>query len=125
VDDIAVLTACNEHFIDACRLGSWEKLREILGDDFRYLDGRTGETWDQVRYAADLRRNGAPSLTIDEVVIHVAGNTATVSARTSSDAVPHRHNRYLDTYERRDKAWLCVHACVWPLPEDSRDTAAP
>jgi ketosteroid isomerase-like protein len=117
VDDIAALIASNEHFIEACRRGSWESLREILGDDFCYLDGRTGETWNQNRYVTDLRNNPAPSLAIDEVVIHVAGNTATVSARTHSDGRPRRSNRYLDTYERRDGRWLCVHACVWPLPE--------
>jgi hypothetical protein len=80
VDDIAALTARNEHFIEACRRGSWEQLRQILGRDFRYLDGRTGQVWDPNRYAADLLHNPAPSLAIGEVVIHVAGNTATVSA---------------------------------------------
>jgi len=125
VDDIAALTARNKHFIDACRPGSWQQLRQILGGDFRYLDGRTGQVWDQNRYAVDLRHNPAPSLAIDEVVIHVAGNTGTVSARTRSDTRPHRHNRYLDTYERRDGRWLCVHACVWPLPEHSGATVAP
>jgi hypothetical protein len=124
VYDIAELTARNEQFIEACREGSWEQLRQMLGGDFRYLDGRTGQVWDQHRYAADLRHNPAPSLAVDEVVIHVAGNTATVSARTSSDARLHP-NRYLDTYERRDGQWLCVHACVWPLPEQRGDTVGP
>jgi uncharacterized protein DUF4440 len=125
VNDIAALTARNEHFIQACHQGSWEQLRQILGGDFRYLDGRTGEVWDEDRYARDLRDNPAPSLAIDEVVIQVAGNTAGVSARTHSDTRPHRHNRYLDTYERRDGHWRCVHACVWPLPEQSGDTVGP
>jgi len=124
VDDIAALTARNEHFIDACREGSWERLRVILDSEFRYLDGRTGETWDEDRYVADLRDNPAPSLVIDEVVIHVAGDTATVSARTRSAARPGRPNRYLDTYRRRDGHWLCVHACVWPLPAERGGTVA-
>jgi hypothetical protein len=125
VDVIAALTARNEQFIQACRQGSWEQLRQILGSDFRYLDGCTGRVWDADRYIADLRDNPAPSLAIDEVVIHVAGDTATVSARTRSDARPQRHNRYLDTYERRDGHWLCVHACVWPLPGRTGDTVGP
>lgn len=50
---------------------------------------------------------------IDQVRIHVAGNVAVVSAR--SDPVAGRSNRYVDTYERRDHGWLCIHACVWPL----------
>lgn len=125
VGDIAALIARNEHFIEACRSGSWESLREIIGGDFGYLDGRTGETWNQARYITDLRDNATPSLAIDEVVIHVAGNTASVSARTHRDTRPHRPNRYLDTYERRYGRWLCVHACVWPLPEGTGATVAP
>jgi Domain of unknown function (DUF4440) len=124
VDDIATLTERNEHFIAACRAGSWERLRPILGTDFRYLDGRTGEVWDEARYVADLRTNPAPSLVIDELAIHVAGDTATVSARTGG-AIPGRCNRYLDTYERRAGEWLCVHACVWPLPDAGGDTVSP
>ncbi|HZC73167.1 MAG TPA: nuclear transport factor 2 family protein [Jatrophihabitans sp.] len=119
MDDVDALTARNERFIDACREGSWEQLRVVLGSDFRYLDGRTGEMWDEERYRADLRENPAPSLTIDEVAIHIAGDTATVSARTWSATRPGRANRYLDTYARRDGQWVCVHACVWPLPEQA------
>ncbi len=84
MDDVDVLTARNEHFIDACRQGSWERLRMIVGSDFRYLDGRTGERWDQDRYVTDLRDHPSPTLTIDQVAIQIAGDTATVSARTSS-----------------------------------------
>lgn len=58
--DIEALTALNEHFIQACRLGSWESLKVILGDDFQYLDGRTGEQWAQPRYIADLRGTRRP-----------------------------------------------------------------
>jgi ketosteroid isomerase-like protein len=53
----------------------------------------------------------APTLTIDQVVVHVCGDTAIVSAR--SNVQPGRYSRYLDTYERRDGRWVCVHACVW------------
>lgn len=125
VDDIAALAAHNEYFIEACRGESWEQLRVILGGDFQYLDGRTGESWDEDRYVSDLRENPTPSLVIDQVAIHVAGDTACVSARTRSGTRAGRANRYLDTYERRDGQWLCVHACVWPLPEVDGDTVAP
>lgn len=118
MDDIAALAAYNERFIDACRHGSWEQLRVILGSDFRYLDGQTGEAWDEARYVADLREHPAPSLMIDEVVIHVAGDTATVSARSASGPRASQYNRYLDTYARRDGSWVCVHACVWPLTDE-------
>lgn len=124
VNDVEVLTAHNEHFIEACRQGSWEYLRQILGTDFRYLDGRTGEVWEQSRYIDDLRQNPVPTLQIDEVAVHVAGDTATVSARTYNAHRPGRSNRYLDTYERRGDAWLCVHACVWPLPAGDSGSVA-
>jgi len=85
VDDRAELRVLNEEFIAACRAGSWERLRVILDEEFRYLDGRTGQRWDEARYAADLRAHPSPSLRFDQVDIHVAGQTATVSARTRSD----------------------------------------
>jgi hypothetical protein len=117
MDDVAALIARNDEFIEACRNGSWAQLRPVLAGEFRYLDGRTGEPWDEPRYIADLEQHAAPSLAIDGVVMHVAGNTAVVSARTTSSTRPGKANRYVDTYERRDGEWLCVHACVWPLPD--------
>ena len=120
VDDRAELRVLNEEFIAACRAGSWERLRVILDEEFRYLDGRTGQRWDEARYAADLRAHPSPSLRFGQVDIHVAGPAATMSARTRSDDRPGRANRYLDTYARRDRRWLCVHACVWPLAPDDR-----
>jgi len=115
--DIAELTLRNEHFIEACRRGSWEMLQPILAADFRYLDGVTGELWEMPRYIRDLRAHPSPALSIDEIAIHVAGDTATVSARTRTRSHPGRQNRYLDTYTRRDGGWVCVHACVWRLPD--------
>ncbi len=119
MNDVEALSARNRQFIDACRAGSWDLLREILADEFCYLDGRTGEVWEEARYVADLGANPAPTLTVDELAIHVAGDTATVSARTTNADTPDRHNRYLDTYQRRDGDWVCVHACVWPLSSGS------
>ncbi len=124
MDDIAALTECNEQFIEAWRRGSWEQLQTVLGADFGYLDGRTGEAWETGRYVAELRRSVDPTLTIDQLAIHVAGDTATVSARTHSSTRPARANRYLDAYQRDDGRWRCVHACVWPLPGDGGDTVA-
>lgn len=67
------------------------------------------------RYIENLRSNPSPSLSIDQLVVHVDGEAAVVSARTSRQ--PGRYGRYVDTYTRRDGGWLCVHACVWPLPD--------
>lgn len=117
MDDIAELIARNDHFIQACRQGSWELLQQILAPEFSYLDGRTGAVWPMDRYIADLRANPTSTLRIDQVHVQVAGNSAMVSARTTADGRPGR-NRYLDSYERRANGWVCVHACVWPVGDE-------
>ena len=113
MDDTTVLTDLNEQFIEAFRKGSWEMLRPILSPSFSYLDGTTGEVWDQERYIADLEGNPLPTLGIDQVAVHVDGDVGIVSARSFTR--PGRYSRYIDTYERRGDGWTCVHACVWQL----------
>jgi hypothetical protein len=115
MDDTEALTKLNLQFIEAFRQGSWEQLEPILSPSFSYLDGATGEVWSNERYVENLQRNPAPSLAIDQLAVHVDGDTAVVSARTSRQ--PGRYSRYVDTYERRNDGWLCVHACVWPLQQ--------
>jgi Domain of unknown function (DUF4440) len=115
-NDVDTLTALNEQFIDAFREGSWEQLEPILSPRFQYLDGASGEVWPKEKYIRNLAGHPAPQLEIDEVVVHVDGRIAVVSARTSRGTG--RYNRYVDTYERRAAGWLCVHACVWPLQID-------
>lgn len=113
MDDISTLTDLNTRFIDAFRLGSWELLEPILSPAFVYLSGGTGEVTDRATYAENLRANPVPGLTFDQLVVHVDGDSAIVSARTSTQ--PDRFSRYVDTYQRRGESWICVHACVWPL----------
>jgi hypothetical protein len=115
LDDTEALTELNRQFIEAFRQGSWELLEPILSPGFSYLDGATGQVWTHERYVEDLRGHPSAALAIDQVVVHVDGNAAVVSARTSRH--PARYGRYVDTYERRESGWLCVHACVWPLQE--------
>lgn len=50
---------------------------------------------------------------IDQVHVHIDDDVAVVSARTSRKRGS--YSRYIDTYQRRDGGWLCLHACVWPL----------
>jgi Domain of unknown function (DUF4440) len=113
VNHTQVLTELNLQFIEAFRQGSWELLEPILSPSFSYLDGTTGEVWAHQRYVDNLREHPAPALTIDQLSVHVDGDAAVVSARTSRQ--PGNYNRYVDTYERRDGSWVCIHACVWPL----------
>ena len=117
MNDTETLLDLNTQFIDAFRQGSWELLEPILSPEFRYLDGATGEVWPHDRYVETLRANPAPGLALDQVVVHVDHNTAVVSARTSRQ--PGKYRRYVDTYERRDGGWVCVHACVWPLSKST------
>jgi len=117
VDDFETLSAMNLRFIEASRRGSWEHLAPILAPSFAYLDGATGETWTHERYIANLRDNPLPTIEIDQVAIHVDGDVAVVSARSSTS--PQRHNRHIDTYVRSEDGWRCIHACVWPLYDAS------
>ena len=71
----------------------------LLARSCSYLNGATGKTCDMERYVKHLKENLALSLTIDQVVIHVDGDTAVVSARAWPR--PSQTNRYLETYERR------------------------
>lgn len=117
MDDTMALTELNDRFIEAFRQGSWELLQPILSPSFAYLDGATGEVWAHERYVENLRDHPSPALAIDQVIVHVGGDIAVVSARTSRQ--PGRFSRYVDAYERRGVEWRCVHACVWPLqPND-------
>lgn len=116
MDHAAVITELNLQFIDAWRKGAWELLDPILSPGFVYLDGETGEVMDRTEYRKDVDAGDAPTLGIDEVVVHVDGRTAVVSARTFRGPEPTSFKRYVDTYELRDGGWICVHACVWPLP---------
>jgi Domain of unknown function (DUF4440) len=115
MEDMARLEELNERFIEAFRRGSWELLEPILSPSFSYLDGASGEVWRHERYVENIRNNPAPALAIDQLAVHVDGDTAVVSARTSRR--PGVYGRYVDTYARRDGEWQCVHACVWPLPQ--------
>lgn len=113
MDDIEALTELNRRFIDAFRQGSWALLEPILSPSFSYLDGAIGDAWPIERYIADFDGKPAPTIDIDQLRVHVAGDTAVVSARSFTR--PGRFNRYVDTYVRQENRWVCIHACVWPL----------
>ncbi len=121
MEDNIQLKEVNEQFIEAFRQGSRELLEPILAPTFSYLDGSTGEVWEHARYVDSLRSHPAPALELDQVVIHVDGDTAIVSGRTNRGAG--NYKRYLDTYERRADGWRCVHACVWPLDAHQADAS--
>jgi len=111
-NDHETLRALNDQFIEAFRIGSWSTLEPVLAAGFRYLDGASGEVWEMPRYIESVGAHPDAQLRIDQVVIHLDGDVAVVSARSiRSD----RSSRYVDSYHRREGRWLCYHACVWPL----------
>jgi len=114
-DDVKVLTELNLQFIDAWRKGSWDLIEPILAPTFQYLDGTTGEVTDLAEYEESIRAHPVPTISIDQVVVHVAGDTAVVSARSTRNH--ERYTRYVDTYARTTDSWHCVHASLWPLPQ--------
>src|ERR1039457_4618807 len=114
MDDVSQLLELNEQFIDACRKGSWDMLRPILSPSFGYIDGTTGEVWERQQYIDDIEGQPAPGLGIDQVAVHVDGDTAGVSARGLGRPAG-RSPGSGDTYEGRAGGWRCVHAGVWPL----------
>lgn len=113
VSDQDTLTQLNAQFVDSFRRGSWKLLEPVLAPSFRYLDGASGELWEMTRYIDDIRANPAPTIAIDQLVVHLSGDVAVVSARSSTG--PGQFNRYLDSYHRHEDEWLCYSACVWPL----------
>lgn len=112
-DDIEILTELNEQFIEAFRQGSWDILGKILTPGFQYLAGTTGKVEELPAYIEDLQTNPSPNLQIDQVVIHIDGDSAVVSARCFAEVG--KYSRYVDSYHRVDGAWRCFHACVWGL----------
>lgn len=84
MDDVKKLIDLNLRFIDAFRMGSWLVLRPILAHDFAYLDGATGDVRTLERYVADLEGRPLATIEIDQVRVHVAGDVAVVSARSST-----------------------------------------
>ncbi len=85
-------------------------LRPILSPSFAFLDGATGEIWSRDRYVETLEMNPLPSLAIDQLSIHIDGNAAVVSARSSGR--PGRYSRYVDTYERHESETVDLDACL-------------
>lgn len=111
-DDIATLTALNAKFIGAWQVGSLEDLDAVLDTEFVVLDGITGEVTDRAAYRAGMAGPN-PTLAVDQVVVHVTGDTAVVSGRTTRDGASYR--RYVDVYRRGPDGWTCVFGCPWSI----------
>lgn len=114
VDDELELRARNERFIGAFRIGSLEDLDAVLDPSFVVVDGTTGAYADREAYRARLT-GPVPGLALDDVAVHVTGDTAVVTGRTTRDGA--RFARYVDVWRRTDDGWRCVLGCNWPVVE--------
>lgn len=113
MDDERTLTDLNWQFIESWRIGDVEMLDGVLDEDFIYLDGVTGRTADRATYRAGLT-GPAETLAVDDVRVHLFGDTAVVTGRTTRDGMAFK--RYVDTWRRVDGRWTCVHGGLWPVP---------
>jgi hypothetical protein len=113
MDDIRALTEANARFLGAYVVGSLGDLDAVLDPSFIYVDGVTGEVTGHDDYHAELT-GPSPTLTFDQVHVHVTGETAAVTGRNARDGKAFR--RYVDTNRRVNGRWMCVHGCLWPVP---------
>ena len=88
-------------------------LDEVLDDDFIYLNGATGETADRAGYRTRLTGPNQ-TLTLDDARVHVLGETAVATGRTTPDG--QAFSRYVDTWRGVNGRWTCVRGGLWPVP---------
>ena len=94
----------------------WDKLRQLLGDDFQLIesDGRLG---DRDSMIAGYKEE-APSVTtisMTLLVSHAVSNDTVVatglddiSLRQRDGSISHRYERFTDVWILRNNQWVCV-----------------
>ncbi len=94
----------------------WDKLRQLLGDDFQLIesDGRLG---DRDSMIAGYKEE-APSVTtisMTLLVSHAVSNDTVVatglddiSLRQRDGSIAHRYERFTDVWVLRNSQWVCV-----------------
>ena len=94
----------------------WDKLRQLLGDDFQLIesDGRLG---DRDSMIASYKEE-APSVTtisMTLLVSHAVSNDTVVatglddiSLRKRDGSISHRYERFTDVWVLRNSQWVCV-----------------
>jgi hypothetical protein len=94
----------------------WDKLRQLLGDDFQLIesDGRLG---DRDSMIAGYKEE-APSITtisMTLLVSHAVSNDTVVatglddiSLRQRDGSISHRYERFTDVWILRNNQWVCV-----------------
>jgi hypothetical protein len=94
----------------------WDKLRQLLGDDFQLIesDGRLG---DRDSMIAGYKEEAASVTTISMTLLvsHAVTNDTVVatglddiSLRQRDGSISHRYERFTDVWILRNNQWVCV-----------------
>jgi ketosteroid isomerase-like protein len=100
--------------------GDAAALSLILDDAMVYID-EDGSLLTKVQFLEQVKQTGPQlqSLVTDAMSVHVYGETALVAGRYRVTGVVrgkafHREGRFIDTWVRKNGAWLCVAAQATP-----------
>jgi len=94
----------------------WDKLRQLLGDDFQLIesDGRLGDRDSMIAgYKEEASSVSTISMTL--LVSHAVSNDTVVatglddiSLRQRDGSISHRYERFTDVWILRNNQWVCV-----------------
>lgn len=114
-EDVAVLTALNQRYLESYRTGDVQWFADNITEDFREAapDG-TILNKDQFLAKIATRAGGVTDgVVAGELEIRLFPDLAIIHAipeSVASDGTPRRGGRYTDVYARINGRWLCVTA---------------
>jgi hypothetical protein len=94
----------------------WEKLRQILGDDFQLIES-DGHLGDRDSMIAGYKEEAPAVVTISMTLLvsHAVANDAVVATgldditlRQKDGSLTHRYERFTDVWILRNNQWVCV-----------------
>jgi hypothetical protein len=94
----------------------WDKLRQLLGDDFQLIesDGRLGDR-DSMIAGYKEEASSVSTLSMTLLVSHAVSNDTVVatglddiSLRQRDGSISHRYERFTDVWVLRNNQWVCV-----------------
>jgi hypothetical protein len=94
----------------------WDKLRQLLGDDFQLIesDGRLGDR-DSMIAGYKEEASSVTTISMTLLVSHAVSNDTVVatglddiSLRQRGGSISHRYERFTDVWILRNNQWVCV-----------------
>jgi hypothetical protein len=94
----------------------WDKLRQLLGDDFQLIesDGRLGDR-DSMLAGYKEEAPSVATISMTLLVSHAVSNDTVVatglddiSLRQRDGSISHRYERFTDVWILRNNQWVCV-----------------